>query len=83
MNKLNKRLPNNEKIIEIIFNGTSFKQHYKPQLKTNATILFRQNKIQKQKFIKKIITNKRNKQLMIKENNKENKKESFLNLKLK
>ena len=83
MNKLNKRLPNNEKIIEIIFNGTSFKQRYKPQLKTNATILFRQNQIQKQKFIKKIITNKRNKQLMIKENNKENKKESFLNLKLK
>ena len=51
MNKLNKRLTNNEKIIEIIFNGTSFKQHYKPQLKTNATILFRQNKIQKHKFI--------------------------------
>ena len=47
MNKLNKRLTNNEKTIKIIFNGTSFKQHYKPQLKTNVTILFRQNKAQK------------------------------------
>ena len=49
--------------------------------KTNSVILFSQYKIQRKTFIEKIITNKRNKHCMIKENDK--KKKSFLTLKLK
>ena len=48
-------------------NLISFKQQYKLQLKANLAILFRKYKVQRKKFIKKIITNKMNKHFMIKD----------------